>query len=222
MNTDIQEIHIRSKPTAPRIRLQKAIDIKGYGMLLNRKLMAFSTGLILLISGSSAFAAPGNFNVTTMSRTVTYTATGYSQVEYMWPKSGVVCRHNKTSGIRSCENLKPNVYYQIVDFHDHKKGTFRMPPVAKDAFNCEAGSRDNLKDVRYGKNQNHNYYIGWDRHRSPSWFQLQYDGPGPRKIIAEGMHGQIKARNIRPGERYRLDDLTYGGTIFINIKPNGC
>lgn len=214
MNTDLQEIHIRSNPTAPRIRL--------HGTAHFRKLMAYSTGLILLISGSSASAAPSYLNVIPSEKTVTYLAIGYSQVEYMWPGSGVVCRHNKASGIRSCNNLKANVHYQIVDFHDHRKSTFHMPLVAKDSFTCEAGSRDNLKDVRYGKNRNHNYFIVWDRHRSPSWVQLQYDGPGPRKIISEGMNFNIKARGIRPGERYRLDDLTYGGTFFINIKPKGC
>jgi len=97
-----------------------------------------------------------------------------------------------------------------------------MPPPAKDNFSCNAGSRGNLKNVRYGKNRNQNYFIFWERHRSPSWLQLQYDGPGPRETIFEGMTSNIKARGITPGGRYRLEDLTYGGTILINIKASSC
>ena len=97
MNTDIQEIRTKSKPTVARIRL--------HGKAHFHKIMAYSTGLILLISGSSASAAPSNINVSAASRTVLYYAIGYSQVEYMWPESGVVCRNNKSSGSRMLRNV---------------------------------------------------------------------------------------------------------------------
>jgi len=207
-----------------KYKLKKPIDIRGNGKLFNRKLMAFSIGLILLISGSSASAAPYIINVIPKLGKVLYTAVGYSQVEYQWPKSGVVCRHNVPSGrsrTRICRNLKPNENYQIVDFHDHEKRFFHMLPPGEDDFICKAGSRGNLKDVRYGK-ADHHHFIVWSRHRSPAWFQLQYEGPGPRKIISQGMDIGVNTRDIRPGGRYRLEDLTYGGTILINIKESGC
>ena len=96
-----------------------------------------------------------------------------------------------------------------------------MLPPGEDDFICKAGSRGNLKDVRYGK-ADHHHFIQWSRHRSPAWFQLQYEGPGPRKIISQGMNINVNTRDIRPGGRYRLEDLTYGGTILINIKESGC
>ena len=174
--------------------------------------------IFILCVGSSAYAAPRYININFAAKNVVYQATGYSQVEYKWPKSGVVCRHNQSRLTRTCNNLKPGESYQIVDFYDHRKYTFTFPTRAPNTFNCLAGTSGNLKNVRYGLNGSNQYYINWDRKRSSSWIQLQQESP--RVIVARGT-GSIRTK-LSPGKRYRLDDLTYGGTIYIDIKRNGC
>jgi len=185
---------------------------------LRRRISALAVFIAMLCISTLSVAAPRYVIVDFAKKRVIYQATGYSQVEYRWPKTGVVCRHNPTRLTRTCNNLRPGESYQIVDFHDQGVHTFRFPTRPPNSFVCAAGSNGNLKNVRYGLNSHNQYFITWDRKRSSSWIQLQMENPV--FIVAEGT-GSIRTR-LSPDKRYRLDDLTYGGRIYIDLDRNGC
>lgn len=191
--------------------------------LMYKSLVAMIMVSVLPLAGIEALAAPSSISVDPAGKRVLFKAAGYSQVEYKWPKSGVVCRHNQTKSLRTCPNLRPKEYYQIVDFADNRKATFYLPeaPDSVKPFTCRGSSSGNLTNVRYGLNTNNRYFITWNRRLSSSWIQLQYEGPGTRKIITQGTTASIKTL-IQPNANYRLDDLTYGGTVYIALKINGC
>gem|GEM_PF-3752103 len=98
-----------------------------------RSLIATAVLVLLPLAGTEAIAAPANLSWNPSQKTVSYTAKGYSQVEYKWPKSGVVCRHNQSTSRRTSGNLT---------------------------------------NIRFGLNTGFEYFMAWDRIRSPSWIQL--------------------------------------------------
>lgn len=194
----------------------------GSSQLLYKNLMAIAMLALLSLAGIEAKAAPGGINWSPQEGRVSYTAIGYSQVENKWPKSGVVCRHYQTTKRRTCYGLIPTQHYKIVDFADNRISYFQLPGVYSPLkpVICRAGSRGNLTNIRYGLSTKYEFFITWDRKRSPSWVQLQHENPRDRGIAMEGM-GNIKTR-LRSNVTYRLDDLTYGGRVYIDLKRNGC
>lgn len=181
---------------------------------------------MLLLVSTQASAAPrvvSMFISSPQSTQFFYTSVGASQVEYAWPRSGIVCRNDRPrtpSVVLGCGNqigslLEPNVRYKIIDFNDGSSTTFLL---ADNGYRCIRTGNGNFINFVFGQRETGQYFVSWQRRIRNSWVQLQLEsdnGGEPIKIY-EGFNNI--AYNVKPNQTYRVKDLTYGGRTTIELK----
>ena len=184
----------------------------------------------LLLVSTYALAAPRvvSINASSVSSSFSYTSVGPSQVEYAWPRVGIVCTNGTprtpttvlSCGNRTGERLPGDVSYKIIDFHDFSSTTFLLSTEID--YTCTVSGNGNFFNFSYGRRATGSYFISWSRNTNNSWVQLQREGDGEPAVIFGGT-GRNVVSNLEPNRTYRVKDLTYGGRTTIELtaeKPS--